>query len=432
MEKLQNLKVTKGLSSVVCALVLFSSNALASQENGVGNTNIVKESISSRSASNTKALEELTKLLELLKANSSGFFAPLTQNLNGVIDTIVGALKTAASGGKIDFDFETIGTRIQLAIKTVKNISQAVQKDTNTTLYYKEEKVLVKYGFGITGVILDIANPFTKGDTLSADESKLERILKEAQNGANMSDESIANSNVKNELETLLRDCRNIVITRWTYLQDRAEFTDLKEQIATATAKRVDPVLRYGELKSEMATLQAKKDAVDKILKEIGYANIPSTIFDRMELGVALLQARTLQFGVLKDKTTEVKNALNSEIERLTKIRYNLSTSLADIMKAKEDLKLAIKKATNATSTNSPLATKSSKDMLIRELHIARFLKFRKTAKKGWDVNAKLDKIVFKLSIISINPNASQAEVDGAIKSVKIAMNEAISAPDVW
>lgn len=438
MLKLANGKITKGLSAVVCATVLFSASAQASQNvNEVSNyvaTNTLesRQLIASRSSSHADALKEFAKVLELLKANTSGFYAPLTQNMNGVFDTLIGVIKTAASGGKVDFDLTSIGPRIQLAIAATKNIIAATVKDPQKGLYYKEEKVLIKYGFGVTGAILDMVNPFTKTSTIKSDMTKLDRILKEALAGPNMTDDSVANTNVKEEFETLLRNSRDIVISKWTYLQNEPEFVTFKKQITKSTIQRLDPVLRYGELRTEMAKLQASYDKIQQVLQGVGYENITSSLLDRIKLAKELAQAGALNTSEFKNKSPKLKLELTKELLRIAPITLNPVASLADVYKAKEDVKKAVQKVRDSVSADDKLASKSSKDILLRELHIARFLKFNKTARKGWDVNSELDKVISSLNWTSININATQAEVDNGIKTIKAAMKKAIDAPNVW
>lgn len=431
-------KITKGLSAVVCAVVLFGSPLLASDvQNVCENTDcldadisVKAEYIADRSASGVD-LSELIKILELLQSNSAGFFEPLTQNLSGFFDTIIGIIKTVSSGGTVSFDMTSIGPRIQLAVATAKNIAIAAAKDADEGLYYKEEHVLVKYGFGVTGVILDMINPFTTSSTINGDKAKLERILKEALDTPNMTDSSVANTNIKEEFETLLRDCRNLVISRWQYLQGKSEFENFKKQISKSTILRLDSVLRYGEAKEAMSVLQNEKAKIEKIIEDIGYDKVVSSVFDREALAVELRSARLLKFTDFKDKSPKVNLALENEILRITGIRLNPLATMAEIKQAQNDLTEAIQVAKDSDGAGDVLASKESKDELLRELHIARFLKFRRTAKKGWKVNNELDNVVLSLNWTSINIFASQSEVDRALTKIKEAMEKAEAAPDL-
>lgn len=430
-------KILKSLSAVVCAVVLLNGTVQAEEENVCATTDCIDATISDKVnyvEENTETgvdTNDLIKILEALKVNTEGFFVPLAQNLAGVFDTIIGVIKTVSTGGTISFDYSSIGPRIQLLVATAKNIAIASAKDPVNSIYYKEEHVLIKYGFGVTGVILDMINPYTTSGTITGDIAKLDRLLKEALATPNMTDKSVANTNVKEEFETLLRDCRNLVISKWTYLQDRPEFDDFKKQIGESTILRLDSVLRYGELKEAMGVLSESKTKMDDILKEIGYENIRSSVFDREELAKQLRSARTLKFTDFKNKAASVNLALEAEITRITGIRLDPTASMADIEKAKDDLSEAIEKAKNSNEHSEVLASKESKDELLRELHIARFFKFRITAKKGFDVNFELDKVILSLNWTSINVLATQEEVNNALHTIKEAMEKAEAAPDI-
>lgn len=365
-----------------------------------------------------KLSKDFAKALEVIKGHNLTFI----KDLGGVFDTIQGIMSSVATA-KVDFDVGTVETRIKLAIKLIENIKLAVEKLTD-----KEQYVLNKYGFAVTGVILDALNPLTKNPTLIYDLSKLDAIITEAINGPEMTPESVANVNKKEAFARALRKYRSFIFGKLFVVKNSADFNKFQQEIAKATLVRLNPETKLKEVNAYIAKLEGMKKELDTKLEQLGDANIIASIPLKEEFAKELRSARALKFGELKYKDRQVNRVLDKEILRLTGIRLDPRASIAEVNQAREDLKVAIKTAQEAEDV---FATYESKRAFSKALSDARFYKFNILAKKSYETIVELDRVILELTGVDIKIRPTQQEIDEALKTLNDAIAKAKASPDI-
>lgn len=417
----------KSLVAVSCSALLLGAPSILSANTETASAIQAYNAVSDR-AVDKKQLEEFIKIFGGLKDSALKLDIPAIKDLGGLFDTITG-IATSVATGKPDFDIQTVAQRIELAINIVKTIVDVTNPESSNFLYYKEQRVLTEFGFQMTGIILNIINPLTKSGTLDNDKARLIRIVAKAAAGANMTDSSVANTNVKEELETLLRENRNFAYITLFPIKNNDVVEDYKKYLLSATGIRLNPMATWKEVKEAKKTLEAKKAAAQVAFDNADPSQILAPTTLRIEFDKKLHKARFLKFNELKGKDADALRKLDDEILRLTGVRLNPMATVADLKKAENDLEVAIDIAKNSEAKK---VSKESRETLLKELHEARFMKFNVLSKKGWDVNSKLDGVIASLSWTSINAFASADEISNAVLKLREAVKAAKAAPNLW
>lgn len=411
-------KLSKVASILLCSTLFIGTYSQANT-----NSNVTTETKASLGSIDTEKLSELLKLLQEANKGLSGTSLSFIKDLGGVFDTINGIIKSVASG-KLDFDIKTISTRIKLSIKLVQNIKVAADALTN-----KEQHVLTKFGFSISGIIIDTLNPLTSNMVLNYDLTKLDKVLKEALEGPVQGPDSIANTNKKEELARLLRSSRSLILENILHIKNNETFDNFKNEVSKATLVRLDPNKKVREVNETIEKITTLKENLIEVIANLSDESIIATLAQKEELAEKLRYARTLKYTQLRGKSLEIRRNLDKTILKLTGVRLDIDATVAEINNAKEDLKEAIEEATSAKDV---MASNELRQELLAKLHEARFLKFNVLSKKGWDVNYTVDKVIFSLNGLSINLYSTQVEVENALEKLNNAIEKAKAAPNKW
>ncbi len=110
-------------------------------------------------------------------------------------------------------------------------------------------------GFVVTKALIDAANPFISAEEAQAAVASIEKALEEMKNAPDMSEESVANTWVKEEMASKLREYRTYQYNEFAY-KPKDQVKAFNKLILKATSVRLDPNAKLKDVDATLAKLE--------------------------------------------------------------------------------------------------------------------------------------------------------------------------------
>ena len=195
---MKNIKV-KLLSVALSATCLLSSvTPVAAYSSEASEVDTTAYSLELNDNSVTpNEVEDVVEKAKEVKEVVSETNAPVSEPLNNTIDKIIGSLTT--------IDPKSGAPRVKLASDALEAILIATWDLTNKT-----ERVHRDIGFEVTRAVITMCDPFASDEKIKNQSESLKRIIEEAKNSPDLTDEDIATVYVKQNLAKTLSEARKL------------------------------------------------------------------------------------------------------------------------------------------------------------------------------------------------------------------------------
>ncbi|MGT2932774.1 CAMP factor family pore-forming toxin [Streptococcus catagoni] len=241
------------LSSTVAGLALFSPAVLNVQADQVANPVTVKTQASSQSNQGQElkeVLSEETAQLDALKGQVKGTTAE--RSVNNAIHAVENMKTSLRANPETIYDLGSIGTRIE----AISDVIEAIVFSTNH-LSNKVQQAHIDMGFGITKLVIRIADPFASVDSIKAQVEAVKKLETTVLSYPDLKPTDTATIYTKSKLDKAIWHTRFERDRKVLNVKSFQVYNTLNKAITHAVGVQLNPSVTVQGVDQEIANLQA-------------------------------------------------------------------------------------------------------------------------------------------------------------------------------